>query len=96
VSRERIPKNAYLTTMGMFGDLAMHDLTIEAGAAGATVEVFLVSDGALVGRQVTDGEGRSVLWQVPALEYRIVATAGGGAAETSIVLDQDRTVTLSP
>ncbi len=99
VDRYRRPKNAYLTVLGMFGDLPLHHLTVEvrdtadAPVADATVNLYL-EDGNLVADQKTDALGRTVLWYTPEMEYTLEARDGNAWGSRGIVLTEDRTVLI--
>jgi beta-galactosidase/beta-glucuronidase len=103
VTADRVPKNAYLVAMGMYGTTPTGDLRVavvgEDGAfvPNATVDAYL-EDGAWVGHEVTGADGRAIWWYVPALPYRVRATAGdrtgdgdaGVGGETRIVVARAR------
>ena len=99
VDQDRIPKNSYLTVMGMFGDLPLHHLTVIVVDAGgspipdATIDIFL-PDGTRAGVQQANEAGQTVLWYIPALEYIIRATAGDASATATVHLDSDQTVAV--
>ena len=95
VDKDRIPKNSYLTVMGMFGELPLHNLTVmvtdAAGSpvAGADMEILL-DDGTMACRQQTNAQGRVILWSIPEQGYTVRASSGGLSAETFFMLSADR------
>ncbi len=99
VDRYRRPKNAYLTVMGMFGDLPLHDLTIEVRdssdtpVSNATVNLYL-EDGNLVADQETDSLGHTILWNIPEMNYTLEARTGSASGKTTLFLNEDRTVRM--
>ena len=100
MTEDRVPKNAYLTALGMFHDAPLHALTVRvvdgAGAPVVDAEVDLdVPDGSWVGHQRTDARGAAVFWLIPdggyAVRVRRGERAGGASAELAA---QDAIVTV--
>ena len=96
VDRFRTPKNAYLTTMGMYGDDPVYNLTVVTvdslgdPVQGATVNLYL-DDGTWVGNQVTNEDGEMLLWSIPGRTYTIEASTQSTSKTVTLTLDQDRT-----
>jgi hypothetical protein len=86
VTEDRSPKNAYLVVMGMLGDMGVGNLFVwvtdqrRVPAAGAAIHLFL-EDWTRIGHELTDADGKTVLWYVPQNTYRIHASAGGSEGE---------------
>lgn len=99
VDRNRVPKNAFLTVMGMFGGGSLHHLTIDVLAADGTPAVgakvtVVIDDEELVASQVSDESGKIVLWYIPELAYTVTAKVGSASATGRIQLGADETLTL--
>ncbi len=101
VDRNRVPKNAFLTTAGMFADAPLHHLRLEVQTdsgtpiAAAAVDMFL-EDGTRVAAQTSDDQGVVVLWHVPPWRYTVEVRAGDHRATETIEVDGDLTVELTP
>lgn len=99
VTRDRIPKAAYLMLMGLYGDHQMAGLTIkvvddsEAAVLEATVDIYL--EDSLVGRQVTDAAGLATLSYVPELTYTIKVAKDDLTAEKKVTVQGDTDVTIT-
>ena len=103
VDRDRVPKNSYLTVMGMYGAGALYDLTIEVqhanGDPAPQAEVNIryadqTPDPIPVGRQQTDDEGRVILWSIPQGTYYIDAAEGNESGSDMLLVDGDATVVV--
>ena len=100
VDRNRVPKNGYLTVMGMFGNMPLYDLTVDVTdsegtpVADAVVNIYL-EEGTLVGRQLTDVNGETILWNIPGQIYEVEAQTDSQSASSQVDLQATMTETIA-
>ncbi len=99
IDRDRVPKNSYLTVMGMYDNQSLYHLTIivtdsnDDPVNNADISITL-QDGTWVGQQKTDAQGRTILWYVPPMQYTLAASSGSVSASTTVDLADNETVTI--
>ena len=75
LTEERIPKNAYLTVMGAYGNKNNYDLTINVvnklEIPLNIVDVNLFCGKLLCGRQKTNLAGKTIFWSIPSKHYKM-------------------------